>query len=114
MFKNPPIPVMNANGTLCRGNNVQVSPLAAEYPNGCSSMAANTMQSITATNVKNALKVARKLRVSNVRGRDAKKQMNAVMAENTIVQAPWLVIVLRYLAPTKTCTEVVSISKIKC
>lgn len=77
--------------------------MAAEYPNGCSSIAANMMHSITATNVNNALNVARKLSVSNVRGSDAKKQTTAVIAENTIVQAPWFVIVFKYLAPTSTC-----------
>lgn len=56
----------------------------------------------TEMNVKNAERVASFDRVLNVLGSEQTKEMTAKMAEKPTVHMLWPVIVLRYLAPTKT------------
>lgn len=57
----------------------------------------------TEINVKKAETVASFERVSNVLGREHKKQITATIAENPTVHKPPLLIVFKYLAPIKTC-----------
>ena len=56
---------------------------------------------ITDMNVVNALTAASLARVSNVWGSEQKNETTAMIALKPMVQRPWLVMVLRYLAPTK-------------
>lgn len=56
----------------------------------------------TETKVKKAESVASFERVSNVRGKEQRKEMTAMMAENPTVQTPPLVMVFKYFAPVKT------------
>lgn len=51
-------------------------------------------------NVKKADAVASLERAEKVRGMEQSHEMTAMMAENPTVQTLWLVMVLRYFAPT--------------
>ena len=55
----------------------------------------------TEMNVKNAETVASFARVLKVLGREQTNEMRAMIAEKPIVQTLWLVMVFRYLAPTR-------------
>ena len=57
----------------------------------------------TEMNVNTAEAVAPLERAPKVRGREQIQEMTATMAEKPMVQTEWLVMVLRYLAPTKQC-----------
>lgn len=57
----------------------------------------------TEIKVKKADRVASFESVSNVLGREHKKDITATIAENPTVHNPPLLIVFRYSAPIKTC-----------
>jgi hypothetical protein len=65
---------------------------------------------MTETNVKRAEPVASVARVLKVRGRDATKEMMAVMAAKVMVQVPCPVIVFHHLAPTRQCRPMMKVS----
>lgn len=66
-------------------------------------MPAKTAAKKTEIKVKKADKVASLESVSDVLGKEHKKDINAMIAENAAVHNPPLLIVFKYLAPIKTC-----------
>lgn len=67
-------------------------------------MPAKIMASRTEMNVKSAENVATLDRASNVRGSEQIHETIPVTTEKTIVQVPWLLMVLSHSAPIKMCT----------
>ena len=72
-------------------------------PAGCSSIPAKMAARRTDTKVKNAESVASLERVLNVLGKEQTHEMTVMITEKEIEHMEWLVIVFKYLAPTKTC-----------
>jgi hypothetical protein len=79
---------------------ISVSPL---YPNGWGCIAMKMTANKVAKNMVMALNTARPLSCDNVRGRETKKQIIAVMALKTRVHCALFVNVLRSFAPTMQC-----------
>ena len=104
IFKKAPIPFINAFGWGLIAHTVHTgSPsVTGSYPFGWVWIVAKMMHSMTAIKVKMAEKVAMKERVSEVWGREAKKQMIVVTRAKTIVHSERPVMVFRYFAPTST------------
>ena len=75
--------------------------VSGEAPPGWSSMPANIVARSTDMNVKNALIPASLASALNVRGMLAAHETTAMMALNPTVQRPPLLMVFRYLAPTR-------------
>lgn len=72
-------------------------------PTGWDSMAAKTVANVSEMNLNSAARLAIFNRVLNVLGREQMNERMVVIATNIIAQAPWLVMMLRYFAPTKQC-----------
>lgn len=77
-------------------------PPGVSNPAGCLSIPAKIAASRTEMKVKSAESVASFDRVSNVRGNEHAQDRTAQIAENPTVQTAPLLMVFRYLAPTKT------------
>ena len=69
---------------------------------GWASIPAKMAANRTETKVKKAERVASLERVSNVRGREQKKERTAQIAEKPTVHTAWPLMVFRYLAPVRT------------
>jgi len=93
-------PVLAAGTASTMGS---IGPLAIGYPFGCASMPAKIVASMTEIKVNTAEAVAPLDSALKVRGSEHTHDMHATMAEKPMVHIEWLVMVFKYLAPTKQC-----------
>jgi hypothetical protein len=113
MFKKALIPatkVVPATGTAYTVGSPPLSPVSGMielgsglYSYGWASIPAKMVASRTEMKVKNAEAVPNFDKALKVLGREQIQQISVAMTAKTIVHWLWLVMVLRYLALTRTC-----------